>query len=187
MDLDIGQHEQDNGGDIVSPVSPSLMAVEPTSGASAPDEASLANDGPPPTMATQGDGDGAPTTASMATHAPVYVEDNSNDDISNAAVPPRFGDVVGILSQQPVIQLVSDALAPAVPIPEAPQAPDTASMGLPPPNWNRMYLCSQVSRLLPVTLQTQQSIMLLEAIPRRLQYIHNWRMLLNIQMGNSKS
>ena len=60
MDLDIGQHEQDNGGDIVSPVSPSLMAVEPMAGASAPDEASLANDGPPPTMATQDDGDGAP-------------------------------------------------------------------------------------------------------------------------------
>ena len=72
--------------DIVSPVSPSLMAVEPTPGASAPDEASLANDGPRPTMATEGDGDGAPATASMATNAPLYAEDSSNDAISNAAV-----------------------------------------------------------------------------------------------------
>ena len=38
MDLGVGQHEQDNGVDIVSPVSPAMVAVESSAGASAPDE-----------------------------------------------------------------------------------------------------------------------------------------------------
>ena len=55
-------------------------------------------------------------TAGLAEHAPLYVEEAqapAEASPSPPSSPPRFGDVAGILQQQPLVQLVGEALASA--------------------------------------------------------------------------